>query len=143
MRAREIMSTPTIAVTPAATLREAATVMFARGFTSLPVIDPDGRLLGVLSDVDVLRELCRAGAPDSGSALEGWTRTAGSAMGPGPAVAASTRVHDLANRMAELGTRSLPVVEEGLVVGMVTLRDVLAALTGAHERLRPTARRRL
>ncbi|MEU5261955.1 CBS domain-containing protein [Amycolatopsis sp. NPDC021455] len=61
-------------------------------------------------------------------------------MRPGPAVPARTGVHELASHMAELSARSLPVAEDGLLVGIVTASDVLRALARTREHSRTTAR---
>ncbi len=119
MRARDIMTTPTIAVTPSATLEEAAKVMAANRFTTLPV---------------VTQAPGPAGDPDTGAMLGGQVRTAGAAMRrSGFGVVPDTEVSDLAGRMSDAGMRSAPVIEGGRVVGMVTLGDVLRALGGARQ----------
>jgi CBS domain-containing protein len=129
MRAREIMTTPTFALTPAATLGEAAEMMTTHGFTTMPVVDAAGRLLGLLSEEDILRAPVPAGDPDTGAMLDGRPRTAGSVMRTtGLAVPAGTDVRELAERMTDAGVRSAPVVEGRHVVGMITLRDVLRAV---------------
>ena len=131
MRAREIMTTPTFALTPSATLAEAAEMMTRHGFTTMPVVDPDGRLLGLVSEADILRAPAPAGDPDSGVMLDGGPRTAGSLMRrSGVAVPADTEVGELARLMTDAGVRSAPVVEGGHVVGMVTFQDVLRATAG-------------
>lgn len=132
MRAREIMTTPTFALAPSATLEEAAEVMTGRGFTTMPVVDTDGVLLGLVSEVDILRAPVPPGDPDSGVILDGATRTAASIMRTsGLAVPADTDVRELARLMTDAGVRSAPVVEGRRVVGMVTFQDVLRATT-AH-----------
>jgi CBS domain-containing protein len=128
MRAREIMTTPTFALTPSATLDEAAQTMSAHGFTTMPVVGADGRLLGLLSEEDILRTPVPPGDPDTGVLLDSGPRTAGSAMRTtGLAVPADIEVPELAQRMTDAGVRSAPVVEGGHVVGMVTFQDVLRA----------------
>lgn len=131
MRAREIMTTPTFALTPAATLEEAAKMMTHHGFTTMPVVDADGKLLGLLSEVDILRAPAPHGDPDTGVMLDGEQRTAGAAMRTrGLAVPAGTEVHELARMMTDAGVRSAPVVEGGHVIGIVTFQDVLRATAG-------------
>ncbi|MFI5589497.1 HPP family protein [Amycolatopsis sp. NPDC051758] len=131
MRAREIMTTPTFALTPSATLAEAAEMMTRHGFTTMPVVGTDGRLLGLVSEADILRAPAPAGDPDSGVMLDGGPRTAGSLMRQsGVAVSADTAVRELARLMTDAGVRSAPVVEGGHVVGMLTFQDVLRATAG-------------
>ncbi|WP_406632618.1 HPP family protein [Amycolatopsis sp. WGS_07] len=131
MHVRDIMTTPVIAVTPSASLAEASQLMTRHGFTALPVVDGRGRLLGLLNEEDVLRAGTPGEAgPDDGVILGGH-RTAGSVMRtPGMAAAAGLEVSELAGRMAEAGVRSLPVLDDGILVGMVTFQDVLRAHPG-------------
>jgi acetoin utilization protein AcuB len=50
----EIMSTPVVTTTPYAELADAATIMYERKFGALPVVEA-GRVVGILSEIDVLR----------------------------------------------------------------------------------------
>ncbi|WP_206797057.1 HPP family protein [Amycolatopsis sp. MtRt-6] len=131
MLAREIMTTPTFALTPSASLEEAAEMMTRHGFTSMPVVDTDGKLLGLVSETDILRVPVPPGDPDTGVMLDGGPRTASSVMRQsGLAVAGDIDVRELARVMTDAGVRSAPVVEGGHVVGMVTFQDVLRATAG-------------
>jgi CBS domain-containing protein len=53
----ERMSRPAVRVLPSTLVRDAARVMAERGFHRLPVIDPDGRAVGMLSLLDVVRAM--------------------------------------------------------------------------------------
>ncbi|WP_239153913.1 HPP family protein [Amycolatopsis sp. FDAARGOS 1241] len=59
MQTRDIMTTPVIAVTPSTSLAEAAGVMTERGFTTMPVVDHTGKLVGLVTEADV----AQAGLP--------------------------------------------------------------------------------
>ena len=52
-----IMSTPPITVTGEASLRQVATLLLERDITRGPVVDPDGKLIGIISQTDLLRVL--------------------------------------------------------------------------------------
>ena len=131
MRARDIMTTPTYALTPSATLEEAAGMMTGHGFTTMPVVDAGGQLLGLLSEADILRAPVPPGDPDTGVMLGGGPRTAGSVMREeGLAVPGDLEVREVARLMTDADVRSTPVVDGGRVVGMVTFQDVLRATAG-------------
>jgi len=57
--AGELMSTPAVTVGPDADLSEAAAIMRKRTIKRLPVCDDEGRLLGVVSRADLMREFLR------------------------------------------------------------------------------------
>jgi CBS domain-containing protein len=54
----EIMSTAVISVEPRSQLMEAAQLMLEERIGSLPVVE-DGRIVGILTEIDVLRQICR------------------------------------------------------------------------------------
>ncbi|MGV9292879.1 CBS domain-containing protein [Amycolatopsis sp. NPDC003676] len=132
MHARDIMTTPVIAVTSSAPLPEAGRLMARHGFTALPVVDTRGRLLGLLTEEDVIRAGIPGDVdPDAGAMIVGH-RTAGSVVRtPGLGAAADLECGELARRMTEAGIRSLPVLNDGVLVGMVTFQDVLRVLPAA------------
>ncbi|MCG3754157.1 MULTISPECIES: HPP family protein [Amycolatopsis] len=132
MHARDIMTTPVIAVTASVPLPEAARLMARHGFTALPVVDSRGRLMGLLTEEDVIRAGIPGGADPDAGAMLGGHRTAGAVMRtPALCAAADLDCGELARRMSEAGIRSLPVLDDGVLVGMVTFQDVLRVLPGA------------
>ncbi len=54
MRARDLMSPDVISTTPEATVGEVLRLMRRTGHAGLPVVDTDGRLLGVVTETDML-----------------------------------------------------------------------------------------
>lgn len=58
--ARKLMSSPAITIGSEASIRAAAKLMHDRGIKRLPVVDGDGRLVGVISRSDVLRVFLRS-----------------------------------------------------------------------------------
>lgn len=76
MLVREIMSVPAVTISAASSIQHAARTLRSRGFTALPVLDEDGRLIGIISEADILdgrvepddrrRRAGRAGRPRRG-----------------------------------------------------------------------------
>ncbi len=60
---RDLMSAPPIWISPEATLHEAEALMDTERVRRLPVVDADGRLVGIVSRSDLLRVFLQA-APD-------------------------------------------------------------------------------
>lgn len=148
MLVRDIMTRPALTVFPATPVRAAAALLGGRGFTALPVVDDGGVLLGIVTEADLLRDRIRH---DPRSPLLGEELAA---AGPPQRVAdvmttdvVTARtwadVADLVEEMAARGIRSVPVVEAGRVVGIVSRRDVVDTLTRADAAIAADVRRRL
>ena len=55
MKAAEIMTHPVVGVTPDTSIAEAARLMLHHRVSGLPVLDPNGRMVGIISEGDLLR----------------------------------------------------------------------------------------
>jgi acetoin utilization protein AcuB len=51
----DVMSKPVIAVTPLTTLQDAASLLIKHKIGGLPVVDPDGRVIGVITETDIFK----------------------------------------------------------------------------------------
>jgi CBS domain-containing protein len=60
--ARDLMTAPPVTIGPDATVADAARTMHRRGIKRLPVLDRDGRIVGIVSRIDLLAEFLRADA---------------------------------------------------------------------------------
>jgi CBS domain-containing protein len=108
-----------LAITPHATLLEAARVLNANRVGALLVLTPQGAFLGILSDRDIVRALAEKGAV-------ALTLTAESCMTKDIAICQERdTVDELAETMTACRFRHMPVVENGVVVGIVSTGDVL------------------
>ncbi|MFI7680145.1 CBS domain-containing protein [Actinophytocola sp. NPDC049390] len=117
MRARDIMSRPVVSVDTTATVLDAVTALTEHGFAAVPVVDDGDRVVGIFSESDGLRAEHRRDAP----VTEVMT----------PLVEVTTPDADvakIAERMLAKHLRSVPVVEEGLLVGIVARRDLLRTM---------------
>ena len=115
----DVMTKDVVTVSPDSTGSEAAQVMVRGGFGAVVVVH--GRmLLGILTERDVLR--AAASEDDLRSAsVERW-------MTPDPDTSEpDLDTEEAAGLMLSRGYRHLPVVVDGDLVGMVSLRDVLSA----------------
>jgi CBS domain-containing protein len=113
----DIMQTDVLSVAPEDTLGFAAEQMADRGVGASVVLDY-GRLIGILSERDILRAV--AGRVHSSEArVREW-------MTADPVTASvSTSPEEAARMMVEHGFRHLPVVEDDQAVGIVSIRDVV------------------
>jgi CBS domain-containing protein len=115
-----MVSTPVATVRPTATLREAARLLAADRVGLLVVIDHRG-VRGVLSE----RDLVTAIADGEDVEVE---RVADYLVDDLVTVDEKVSVEEAARTMSEAELRHLTVAREGEVVGVVSIRDVVAAL---------------
>ena len=118
MEVRELMQTPVVGARAHETLRAAAARMWDHGIGALAVVDDGGRLLGIVTERDLLHAMADGRAPGS-------TPVAGYMSRPPVAVEPEADCAAAARLMVRHGIRHLPVTRAGRPVGMVTARDLL------------------
>jgi CBS domain-containing protein len=133
MLVRDVMSTQVVTVRPQARVKEAIQLLDDHRITAMPVVDDQGLLVGVVSEADLLRG---ALMPDRRTheipvEIEGRTNTltVSDVMTPRPmSVTADTDLAVAASVLVDSVIKSLPVLDDGRVIGMVSRRDVIAVL---------------
>jgi len=127
-------------------LTVAANALVESGLGSLPVLDPDGLLTGVVSEGDLLRFVVGtrhepAGSPRTGPAAyrqDAYRHVVADVMTRNPVTATEPLpVEEVARLFVRLPWRMLPVVRLGRLVGVVTRTDVVHALVGSGPPHRP------
>ncbi|MFF0814895.1 CBS domain-containing protein [Rhodococcus sp. NPDC003318] len=121
MHARHIMSSPVTTVTEATPIDECLRIVEESGFTVLPVVDDAHKLVGIVSEGDLLREKFRRHPSPDASAAETMTS-------PVVAMRPDADVSDLASAMLRSGLRGIPIVQDHDIVGIVTRRDLIGLL---------------
>lgn len=138
-RVGDIMSRDLVTVGPETRLETVAAIFQRHGFTSLPVVDAGGRLLGVIFQLHLIRPA--AGLRDRMARLLNRRRDlrAADVMDPDlPRLNADAPIAAVLPLLAEGRTDAVPVVEGTQIVGIVTRTDLIAAL--AHQTLTAAAR---
>ena len=115
--ARDIMTTGVLTITESTSVEAAARTMFEESLSGIPVVDEHDRLVGVVSEFDVL---ARGGR----SVSDIMTRSV-------VTVGEDTDPETIAGLLIEQKIRRLPVVRDGQVVGIISRSDLvrLFALT--------------
>jgi CBS domain-containing protein len=112
-----------VTLPPTATVGQAIEVMLKGEFGAVLIVADDGKLAGIFSERDLLMKV--AGQHDVYSAVE--VRTF---MTPDPVtVRDSDSLAFALHKMAVGGYRHLPVMKDGKLTGMVSVRDMLAHIT--------------
>ena len=102
------------------TLEEAADRMSWHEVGALPVFDGQRHLVGIITERDLTAALAEGADP--------VRTTVADYMTPAPEVLRpDSELAEAAHTMLQLGVRHLPVVQNGRLVGVLSMRDVLGA----------------
>lgn len=119
---RDILSrkgTDLVSVPPTATVLEAARRMNERSIGGVVVL-AEGVLAGIFTERDVLRRVVVPGRPPAGTTVAEVMTT------PVTTCSSTTKIEECAELMTSRRIRHLPVMDDGVLGGMVTIGDVLA-----------------
>ncbi len=146
MQARDVMTAEVVTVGPDTSAKYAAEVMAERGFAALPVVDDGDRLVGIVAEADVLRDrlpldprlhLRRDQPEHEAPAL----LVRGVMTESVRTVEATADLSDVAKLFVDERLRSVPVLEHGRVVGIVSRRDLLRTLVRSDDAIRADVQR--
>lgn len=136
MFVQDAMTPQPVTVSPGATVKEAMTLLAEHHVTALPVVDADGRIRGVTSEADLIREavgpdprahVMRHGASEGRPAAA--RRVEDVMTSPAVTVHARTDLADAVELMTSTGFKGLPVVDDhDRVIGVVSRSDVVGLL---------------
>lgn len=137
MLVRELMTSPAFSVHEDDDVAHALEVLDRRNVTSLPVVDEVGRILGLIGEADMIRQVV-----ESGSTLGQHRRHVATLVSDVMTrdVLTIRADDDIAAALAAMnntGLQSLPVVLHDRVAGMLSRRDIIRAL--AHGSLADNA----
>jgi CBS domain-containing protein len=140
MRARDVMTSPVITLRPDAPVRGAAALLCSHGFTAAPVVDAAGALVGIASEADLMRGRI---VPDGWVMAPAPDPTVQEVMTPAPAaMRPEDDLADVVALMLDARLRSVPLVDDGKLVGIVTRRDVLRVVARRELTSEDVSRRR-
>lgn len=154
MKASEVMTRGVITVAPETPIREVARILLERGFSAVPVVDPSGVPLGVVSEGDFAHRpelgtewrrswwLAYVADPNGGAAefLRGHGRTAGDVMHRGiVAVRPDRGLDEIVDLIDRRRIKRVFVVDGDTIVGVITRADLLRAFASTCQ---PAAARR-
>lgn len=118
MRVRDLMSPSVVSITPTESAALAARLLSRHNVGALPVCSPDGQLRGIVTDRDIVLRCVAAEEDPAQTQVK-------DIMSRNCAVVSPEDDIRLAGRLMAAGqVRRLPVLENGQVVGMVSLGDL-------------------
>lgn len=137
---RDVMTTPVVTVPPDASYRDIVQILLDHHVTGAPVVDDDQRMLGIVTQADLLAKEAYGTAPrrlldlvadlvanrDPSWRLKAVGLVASDLMTRRVVTASPDEdAHRAAHRMMEARVTRLPVVEDDRVVGVVARQDLL------------------
>ncbi|SDH74207.1 BON domain-containing protein [Sinosporangium album] len=158
---QDVMTTDVVAVEEKATFHAVAELLIENGLSGAPVLSDDGRVVGVVSEADLLRKeefkqryygddyqpplrsrLRHLAGSERGVYGKSLGESAGELMSRPPIVVLATApVVGAARLMDRHGVKRLPVVDaEGRLVGIVSRRDLLKVFVRDDEAIRLNVR---
>jgi CBS domain-containing protein len=116
----KIMTTEVITISKDAQIGKAARVMLENKITSLPVVDADRKLVGILTSSDLFRMVVEEMVGEA-IPVKAWMTSEPETITP------ETTLLEVHRVMGVKRIRSLPVMEGNKLVGIVTRTDLLSA----------------
>lgn len=114
-----MMSRRILSVTPSARVVEAARILRDSKIGCLLVSGDNDRYIGIVSETDLVRKVVAA-EQDPGRVFVSEVMTS-----PIITIEIDRSAHDASDLMAERGIRHLAITEDGRIVGMLSVRDLL------------------
>jgi CBS domain-containing protein len=152
MRVKEIMTENPITVTSGMEIFKAAKILLDHHINGVPVVDEAGKLVGILCQSDVIAQQKKLPVPSLFSFLDGYINLSSmrgiekevrkiaatavaDAMTPNPiSVAPDSDIETVAALMVDHKFHTVPVVEKGILVGVVGKQDILRTLVPTDQK---------
>jgi CBS domain-containing protein len=146
MYARDVMTTNVVSVTPDTPVEEIARTLLNHRISAVPVIDANGRVMGMVSEGDLMRRpesethrhtawwlgLLASPAEQAAEFIKSHGRTAEDVMTqPVITVEDDTRLEEVADILERLQIKRVPVLRENKVIGIVSRANLLHGLVAA------------
>jgi CBS domain-containing protein len=154
MRAMDVMTTNVITVSPDTSVQEVAKILSERNISGVPVVDAQNRLVGIVSEGDLLHRVETGTDRRTGRRRSWWLDTVGSdeelarayvkshgrtardvMTSEVTSVSETTELADIANLLETKRIKRVPVVRDGKLVGIVSRANLVRALAAAGSRL--------
>ena len=116
-KVQDIMTGEVVTIRPEATIDEAVSLLLDNRVSGLPVVDNDNRLLGVISEIDIIDLVYKADI-ESSRVCDHMTRDVRT-------VDAQASLDDAASIFCSMPIRRLPVTRKGRLVGILSRRDLI------------------
>jgi CBS domain-containing protein len=152
MNAADVMVTNVITVGPDATVQEVAEILLKNKISAVPVVSQGGKILGIVSEGDMLRRveshtlrhrswwlrLLTADAQLRNEFVKSHSHKVVDVMTPKVlTVSPETPLGEIASVLEKNGIKRVPVVKDGKLVGIVSRANLLQAIATIGKMVEP------
>lgn len=150
MHARDVMVAPVITVKPSTAVKEVAELFLKKRISAAPVIDSQGKLVGILSEGDLLHrveadterhrpwwfEVFMGSDTLAAEYVKSHGRKVSDIMTRKVIIASpQTPLHEVATLMEQNAIKRVPILENGQLVGIVSRANLIQAVATARKLL--------
>ncbi|MCA8926548.1 MAG: CBS domain-containing protein [Alphaproteobacteria bacterium] len=147
MLVKDVMTKTVITVTPETRVTEIANTMVSAGISGLPVVDPRGKVIGIVSEGDLMRRA----ETETAHRRSWWLTLFGSSEGTAQryirthamkaadlmsrsivSVHSDDTLETVANLLEEHRIKRVPVIDNGQLVGIVSRSNLVQALSAIY-----------
>ncbi|MFH1491215.1 MAG: CBS domain-containing protein [Pseudomonadota bacterium] len=146
LKAKDIMTKVLITVPPDMEIAQAARILLEKGINGVPVVDGE-EMVGILCQSDLIAQQKKLPIPSFFTLLDGFiplkstkhfekalqkivATTVADVMTPDPVIVdPEATLEDIARHMVDRNFHTIPVVDQGKLVGIVGKKDILKSLT--------------
>jgi CBS-domain-containing membrane protein len=154
MKARDVMVSPVITAKPYSSVKEVAKIFLERRISAVPVVDDQGKLVGIVSEGDLLHRteagterrrpwwLVALSGPDTLAEeyIKAHARKVADVMTRNVITAApDAPIHEIATLLEKNAIKRVPIVRDGQLVGLVSRANLIQAVAGARKGLEAQA----
>lgn len=151
LKARDIMTRKVISVSPETEVTKAAKILLDNSVNGMPVVDSEGRLVGIICQSDLIAQQKQLPLPSVFTILDGviplfsqknleseaqkiMATTVFKAMTPDPVtISPESSLEEIAKLMVDKKLHTLPVIKQGKLIGIVGKEDVLRTIFSGED----------
>src|SRR5262245_41143704 len=150
MKARDVMVSPVITVTPSTSVKDVAKLFLKYRISAVPVVDDHGAMVGIVSETDLMRRaeigtdrqrswwlrLLMDDRMRAADYIKSHATEVGEVMTPNVITASPDMpLRDVAALMEKNSIKRVPIVEHGQLVGILSRANLVQALASAGSKL--------
>ncbi|TDR55886.1 BON domain-containing protein [Halomonas ventosae] len=147
MQAADVMTPNVITVSPDSEVSEIASLLLEHGISAVPVVDADDKVLGIVSEGDLMRRVENdtdqhkswwlklfSGGGNAVDYVKSHGRKASEIMTPHPlTIAEDEPLHHIASLLEKRRIKRVPVVRDGRLVGIVSRSNLLRGFSVSRQ----------